>query len=72
MPALVVHPLDLDSAAEAAALAGYVRLRAADATYAATALRHGTQLVTLDSELRKRSGTVVDAFTPAEWLKSRG
>jgi len=68
MPSLVVHALDLDSAAEAAALAGHVRLRAADAIYAATALRHGTQLVTLDMELRERSSSVVAAFTPAEWL----
>lgn len=68
MPFLVVHPLDLDSASEAAALAGHVRLRAADAVYAATALRHGTQLVTLDQELRERSALVVDALTPAEWL----
>jgi len=68
MPALVIHPLDLDAAAEAAALAGHVLLRAADAVYAATALRHGAQLVTLDLELRERASAVVDAFTPAEWL----
>ncbi|MDQ3689404.1 MAG: PIN domain-containing protein [Chloroflexota bacterium] len=71
MPALVVHPLDIDAAAEAAALAGYVRLRAADAIYAATALRLGTQLVTLDLELRDRAAPVVGVFTPAEWLESR-
>ncbi len=72
MPSLVVHPLDLDSASEAAALAGHVRLRAADAIYAATASRHGTRLVTLDMELRERAAIVVDALTPTEWLERSG
>ncbi len=72
MPSLVVHPLDLDAASEAAALAGHIRLRAADAVYAATALRHATQLVTLDNELRERAALVVVALTPAEWLALRG
>ena len=68
MPTLIVDPLDLDAAAEAAAIAGHVRLRAADAVYAATSLRHGTQLVTLDLELHERAAVVVEAFTPAEWV----
>jgi predicted nucleic acid-binding protein len=72
MPGLVVHALDLRAATEAAALAGHVRLRAADAVYAAIALRHGTQLVTLDLELRDRAALVVDTFTPAEWLARTG
>ena len=48
-PAIVVHPLDLPEAAHAAELAATRRLRAADAVYAATALVHGTMLVTLDA-----------------------
>lgn len=72
MPLVVVHPLDPDSASEAAALAGHVRLRAADAIYAAAASRHGTRLVTLDMELRERAAIVVDALTPTEWLERSG
>jgi predicted nucleic acid-binding protein len=68
MPGLTVHSLDLEASAEAAALASRQRLRGADAVYAATALRHGTTLVTLDDELLARSRHVVDASTPIEWL----
>jgi predicted nucleic acid-binding protein len=69
MPGLTVHPLDLEASAEAGALASKQRLRGADAIYAATALRHGTTLVTLDDELLARSRPVVDALTPTEWLE---
>ena len=69
IPGLVLHALDLDLSAEAAALAGRLQLRGADAIYAATALRHEATLVTLDDELRTRSRPVVDAVSPAEWLK---
>jgi predicted nucleic acid-binding protein len=71
MPGLVLHALDLDASAEAAALAGRLQLRGADAVYAATALRHGATLVTLDDELRSRSSTLVDAVRPSEWLAQR-
>ncbi len=69
MPGLVLHPLDVESAAEAAAIAGRAMLRGADAIYAATALRHGTTLVTLDQELLGRTSRIVDAVTPGEWLE---
>jgi predicted nucleic acid-binding protein len=69
IPALVLHALDVDMSAEAAALAGRLQLRGADAIYAATALRHEATLVTLDDELRTRSRPVVDAVSPADWLK---
>ena len=68
MPGLVLHPLDLEASADASALAGRLHLRAADSVYAATAARQATTLVTLDSDLLARSGSVVDAVTPAGWL----
>lgn len=68
MPGLILHPLDLASAADAAAMAGRVKLRAADAIYAATALRHGTILVTLDDELLTRTSPTVVSMTPRDWL----
>jgi predicted nucleic acid-binding protein len=69
MPGLVLHALDVDASADAAALAGRLQLRGADSIYAATALRHAATLVTLDDELRIRSRPVVDAVSPTEWLK---
>ena len=71
-PAIVVHPLGLPEAAHAAELAATQQLRAADAIYAATALAHGTMLVTLDAELIGRTGPAIDACTPAEWLARQG
>ena len=72
MPGLVLHALDVDSSAEAAALAGRLQLRGADAVYAAVALRYETTLVTLDDELSTRSRPVVDAVSPGEWLARQG
>jgi predicted nucleic acid-binding protein len=71
MPGLVLHTLDLDASADAAALAARLALRGADAVYAATALRQGATLVTLDDELRSRSSTLIDAVSPTEWLARR-
>jgi predicted nucleic acid-binding protein len=71
MPGLVMHPLDLEAAAEAAAIAGRAILRGADAIYAATALRNGTTLVTLDQELLTRTAGILDCVTPAGWLERR-
>lgn len=67
-PALVIHPLGLDEASQAAELAATHRLRAADAQYAAVALMNDCQLVTLDAELIERAGPAIDACGPAEWL----
>lgn len=67
-PGLVVHPLDLELAGLSAALAAQVRLRGADAVYAATARAHGATLVTLDRELRDRVRSVVPTVMPGEWL----
>ena len=69
MPGLVLHPLDLEGSADAAALAARLKLRGADAVYVATALRHGSTLVTLDDEVRRRSSALVDVVTPAKWLE---
>ncbi len=71
MPGLVLHPLDVEAAAESAAIAGRAQLRGAEAIYAATALRHGTTLVTLDEELLTRTAGIVDSVGPAEWLEHR-
>ena len=71
MPGLVLHPLDLEASADAAALASRLGVRGADAVYVATALRHRTTLVTLDDDVRRRSSTIVDVVTPAEWLQRR-
>ena len=69
MPGLALHSLDVGSAAEAAGIASQAMLRGADAIYAATALRHGTTLITLDQELLNRATGVVESLTPAEWLQ---
>ena len=69
MPGIVLHPLDIETAAEAAAMATRTQLRGADAIYAATALRHGTTLITLDQEMLDRTAGIVDAVTPTTWLE---
>lgn len=71
MPGVLVQPLDLDASAEAAALAAHLGLRGADAVYVATALRHGTTLVTLDDEMLHRASIVIDVTTPSGWLARR-
>ena len=71
MPGLVVHALDADAALIAATLASDLRLRVADAVYAATALASGTTLMTLDAELVDRAGSVVPAITPSDWIAKR-
>jgi predicted nucleic acid-binding protein len=71
MPGLILHALDLVASSDAAALAGRLRLRGADAVYAAVALRHETTLVTLDDQKLVRSRPVVDTVTPTEWLTRR-
>jgi len=70
LPGLVLHSLDLAAAAEAAALAGGMGLRVADAIYAATAMRTGSLLVTLDRELLERVGPAVTSMTPADWIRA--
>lgn len=71
MPGLVLHPLDLEAAADSAAIAARLRLRGADAIYVATAVRSDAALITLDDELLTRTSPLVDAATPTEWLERR-
>lgn len=71
MPGLVLHPLDLEAAARAAALAGTALVRGADAVYLATALSAEAVLVTLDHEMLARGASVLAVMTPAEWLVRR-
>ena len=68
MPGLTLHALDADAALRAAALASDLRLRAADAVYAATALAAGCALMTLDIELVARAGSMISVLTPADWI----
>ncbi len=71
MPGLVLHPLDLEAAADSAAIAARLRLRGAGAIYVATAVRSAAALVTLDDELLTRTSPLVDAVTPTAWLARR-
>jgi predicted nucleic acid-binding protein len=68
LPGLMLQELDIEASTEAAALAGRLQLRGADAVYAATALRHSATLVTLDEDQRSRSSAVLDAMSPTDWL----
>ncbi len=70
LPYLLLIPVDTVLARQAADLAAQCRLRGADATYLAVAVRFGSALITLDREQQERSATVVPAYTPAEVLSS--
>ena len=60
--------LDDALARRAAELAARHRLRGADAVYAAVALTHGCELVSLDREHLTRLAAVVPTLTPADGL----
>jgi len=68
LPHLVLIPLDITLAQQAADVAAQCRLRSSDAVYAAVALRFGSTLVTLDREQRERATDVVPARYPTEAL----
>lgn len=72
LPGMALHDLDLDTALTAVGLASDLRIRAADAVYAATALIHATTLVTLDAELASRAGAVLAACAPDDWIAAAG
>jgi predicted nucleic acid-binding protein len=63
-PRIRLHALDEQLLADALGLGMRVRLRGADALYAATAQATGTTLVSWDNELIQRAG----AITPTDWL----
>lgn len=67
-PRLTLQPMDEQLLAAAARLGPAMRLRAADAIYAATAALHGTPLVSWDRELLDRAG----ALTPTGWIERSG
>lgn len=68
LPHLVLVPLDMTLARQSADLAAAHRLRGSDAVYAATALRFGSTLVTLDQQQRERVADAICAQWPAEAL----
>jgi predicted nucleic acid-binding protein len=70
MPGLALHSLDLERAADAAAIAVRSRVRGADAIYIAVAAQHRTMLVTLDQEMRTRAEGLVMVMTPDEWIEA--
>lgn len=64
--------LDLELAQRAAQLAATHRVRGADAVYAAVALSHGCDLVSLDHEHLTRLPSVLTTLTPADALARLG
>jgi len=68
LPHLVLIPLDMTLAQQAADIAAGYRLRGSDAVYAAVALRFGSTLVTLDREQWERVAEALTARYPAEVL----
>jgi predicted nucleic acid-binding protein len=68
LPTVRWIPLDDGLARRAAELAARHRLRGADAVYAAVAMEHGCELISLDREHLTRLVTVVPTFTPADAL----
>lgn len=71
LPGATFHDLDLPGAVQAAGVATALRLRAADALYAAVAHEARCRLVALDQELIERAAPLVDACTLADWLARR-
>jgi predicted nucleic acid-binding protein len=69
LPHLVLVSLDTTLARQSVDIAARHRLRGSDAVYAATALRFGTTLVTLDIEQRERVSTVLKTRSPADALQ---
>ena len=69
LPHLVLIPLDITLAQQAADVAAQYRLRGSDAVYAAVALRFGSTLITLDREQRERVAGVLLTRHPAEELR---
>jgi predicted nucleic acid-binding protein len=72
LPHLVLVPLDMALAQQAAGVAAQYRLRGSDAVYAAVALRFGSTLITLDREQRQRVTDALTARYPAEALAEAG
>ncbi len=75
LPHLVLTPVDLPLARQAAEAAALYRLRGSDAVYAAVALRFGCTLVSLDKEQLERLADALLTYRPetavAELLDAR-
>jgi predicted nucleic acid-binding protein len=69
LPHLVLVPLDITLAQQAANLGAQYRLRSSDAVYAAVAQRFGSTLITLDREQRMRLQDVIRTKYPVEALE---
>ncbi|MEO8084963.1 MAG: PIN domain-containing protein [Ardenticatenales bacterium] len=69
-PLLHLMPVDAELEAHALELGTALRLRAADALYAALAARLDADLLTTDGELLDRTAGYVRASTPARWLEA--
>jgi predicted nucleic acid-binding protein len=63
--ALRVAPVDMAVGREATRLAADLRMRGADAIYAAVARRLRIPLVTWDAEQQQRAGVLIPTYTPA-------
>jgi predicted nucleic acid-binding protein len=68
LPNQTLVPLDEALAGRAVALAATVRLRGADAVYAAVAQRYGATLITLDHQQLDRLPPLVSTALPADVL----
>jgi predicted nucleic acid-binding protein len=62
---LRVAPVDMAVGREATRLAADLRMRGADAIYAAVARRLRIPLVTWDAEQQQRAGALIPTYTPA-------
>ena len=69
LPHLVLVPLDITLAQQAANLGAQYRLRGSDAVYAAVAQRFGSTLITLDRQQRMRLQDVIRTKYPVEALE---
>lgn len=70
-PLVRLEPTDAFLEREALILGAQLRLRGADALYAAVAMRTGSTLITTDRELRQRTQGHLVALTPEEWLSQQ-
>lgn len=67
-PLLRLEPVDAALERAALIIGTDLYLRAADALYAAVAVRTGSSLITTDRELGQRTQGHLEALTPQEWL----
>ncbi|MGH8751561.1 MAG: type II toxin-antitoxin system VapC family toxin [Burkholderiales bacterium] len=71
-PRLIIHPVTVELAQRAAAIAGACFLRGADAVYVALASQTRSVLITIDEEIIERAQKVAKILTPRDWVKENG